>query len=78
MKYLFVISSNEDGEVTVEQLGEEEFIERINDEEYYGEVNFLDKISQIDPNYWGNKLLVIRGEIVIPKPVEKITKYEIE
>jgi len=32
-----------------------------------------------DPMYWGeNTILIIKGEIVVPKATEKITKLEIE
>lgn len=31
-----------------------------------------------DPNYWGSKILLIKGEIVQPKPVKRVTEFEVE
>jgi len=31
-----------------------------------------------DPNYWGECVLIIKGSVVTPEPVEIITKFEIK
>jgi len=31
-----------------------------------------------DPNYWGYNILIIKGDTVVPNPVEVVTEYEIE
>ena len=63
----------------IHELSKEELIERL-EEEYYGsDLNCLDEIeSGGDTNYWGERgVLIIRGNIIVPKPVEITTKYEV-
>jgi hypothetical protein len=48
---------------------------------HYGELDgFFDKVPEQDHGCWfrvsGNKLLIIKGEIVVPKPVAVATKFE--
>ena len=58
MKSMYYIINNSDGDITVEEMTEEELIERLN-EEYYGRRRFLNKIEKHDINYWGNNILII-------------------
>lgn len=82
MSYI-VISISEDGDVRVYQHKNAEPI--LHELEESGQhAYWLDHIPDPDPNYWGAKTdtrgthhLVIKGEIVTPHPVEKITKYEL-
>ena len=78
----FIISPGEDG-ARVEQMDKEELLKRITRSEEedttdYGDVDFLEKIEETDPNYWGDNILIIKGEIVKPKAVKVVTKLEIE
>lgn len=34
-------------------------------------------IFDCDPNYWGGKLLIIKGEIIVPKAKQTIIEYEV-
>ena len=79
MKY-FVIY-NGDGDTTVSQLSKEELVSRITPDEdgegYYGKVGFLKSIEEKDTNYWGDNILIIKGEIVIPEPKNVIKSFDI-
>ena len=73
----YFVIHNIDGDTYVDVLSAQELTERLN-ENYYGRsVEFLDTVSNHDTNYWGDGHLIIKGEIVIPKPVETVTKYEV-
>jgi len=67
---------NGDGDTTVEQLTHEELTERLN-EHYWGEnVNvFKDFPADSDTNNWGCKVMIIKGELVHPKPVRTVTEW---
>lgn len=73
---IFVIR-NSDGDTYVEQTTEEKFLKDLAAGEYGGRhcLTAEDAKKKADTNYWGNGMLVIRGEVVIPKPIESITKY---
>jgi len=72
----YFIIHNGDGDTNVDVLTREELTKRLN-EEYYGDVGFLREITEKDTNYWGDALLIIKGEIIIPKPVKVIEEYEL-
>jgi len=74
---LFIIY-NSDGDTTVREIEKHEFLNRLNGDEYSSAL-FLNEIpDEIDTNYWPeNAHLIIEGNIVCPKPKEKITVYEL-
>lgn len=79
----YFIISNSDGDTSVEQVDKETLVDRIKPEEgekfcYYGEVGFMDKIKDNDTNYWGNNILIIKGEIISPKPKKVVETYEVD
>ena len=74
----FVIYRDEEGDFCVEQLGEDTVLKRLNPDGfglgYYGHPKLLDKV----PDLWDwplDSLLVIKGEIAVPKPVEVVKQY---
>jgi len=72
----FIISNSE-----IEQVSEEELLNRIRPEDvacYYGRVGFLEVIEESDTNYWGDNILIIKGEIVTPKPKKVVETFEID
>ena len=73
---MYFVIHNSDGETTVEKMSKEKLLERINDE-HYGKVEFIDGIGNNDTNYWGDDILIIRGEIVVPKPKKIVETYDI-
>jgi len=78
----FIIKSGEDG-ISIDAVSKAELSKRITPDEdgqhYYGDAPmFLRSVPEIDKGYFMvDGMLVIKGEIVIPKPVAKITEYEI-
>ena len=79
MENYFVIN-NSDGDTFVEDVSKEELIARLNDGDYYGGkdgVQFLDVILEEDTNYWRNKILIIKGEIVVPKAEKVVERYKL-
>ena len=76
MSNYFVIS-NSDGDTRVNMVTKQELLERIN-EHYWGKRKYLSEIpDEIDTNYWGNNVLIIKGEVVAPTAKERVIEYEI-
>lgn len=75
----FIIHNSEDGEVSVHQMDAEELQKKLK-EDYWGTgKKFIlpNDIFDCDPNYWGGKLLIIKGEIIVPKAKQTIIEYEV-
>ena len=69
-----------DGDVSIQQLTREKLEERLN-EHYWGEdIKILKELPEgSDPMYWGAPfLLIIKGSIMVPVAVEKVTKLQVE
>ena len=75
----YFVIHNFEGETGVDQISKQELIERLknNDSSYYGQEGFLEEIKDPDTNYWGRNLLIIKGEIIMPKPIEVVNEYEV-
>ena len=80
----YFIISNSDGDTTVEMVDKDELLKRIQPEDgeedfcYYGRVGFLAKIEENDTNYWGGNILIIKGEIITPKPKKVVKTFDID
>lgn len=74
----FVFTRSEDGDVSCEQLTEEDLVSRLN-ERYYGEVEFVEEPDGDPQSDWGgeNVMLIIRGELVIPTAAEKAVRWKL-
>lgn len=77
----FVITSSEDG-INIETLSKHDIEKRITEHYYGDDALLLDKLPLIDGGFFSipgkgdrTPVLIVRGEIVVPKPVEKITRY---
>jgi hypothetical protein len=76
---MYYVIHNSEGEVSVEVLSKEIFLARLKDEWYGSEIEFFDSMpDKNDTNYWGNTLMVIKGEIVTPKPIMSVIEYDID
>lgn len=73
MKYYLI--RNSDGDVYVTEYTKEQLLEELDDEDWQEE--FLGTLPEDDTNYWGGKLLLIKGQIVTPKKKEVVTKYDL-
>lgn len=75
----FLITTNEDGETSVMRITDiDKFLQELADGEH-GDPGFIDgrKPWPADPASWKGAMMLIRGEIITPKPVEVVTKYKI-
>jgi len=54
---------NSDGDTFVEELTDEQLDRRMA-EEWYGETHGMSRLPVADTNYWGESILIIRGEII--------------
>jgi hypothetical protein len=76
----YIVISRWEDEPCVGILTKNELQERMDELEEEGfEVHYLDSIPDPDLMYFPcNSFLIIKGKIVVPKPVEKIKRMEIE
>ena len=71
--------TNSDGDTRVSQHSAEEIQSLLNEEDAPGWLtNAMTEITDPDTNYWGGKVLIIKGEIVTPKPIEHIVSWELK
>ena len=81
MKYFLI--HNSDGNATVRTFTKEELIQEIKDmtEDIKPEYMpiFIDERFETDTNYWSQRgYLLIKGEVVQPKPIKVVTEYSID
>lgn len=70
----YFLISNSDGDTHVEPISEKELLKRLNEEG--NEMDFMSEIpKEHDTNYWGEGVLIIKGEIVVPKAKTTITEF---
>jgi hypothetical protein len=79
----FVISVSEDGDVSVRRMSRQQILKDLNDENsgLKAEKVFEGNPKESDPNYWereGKDTVIIKGELVSPKAIKIVEKYEIE
>lgn len=81
----FIVRSTGDG-TSISCLSEQELLDRITPDEdgetyYGGELTFLGDIPSSSKGYWDdtpdNAVLIIRGEIIKPVPVDVVRKFEL-
>jgi hypothetical protein len=78
MASYFVIR-NSDGDTRVDQLTREQLLERLDPSDpYYGsDATPMSEIHQRDTHYWGDGMLIIKGEIVTPTARHVVTKIDL-
>ena len=77
----YFVISNSGGDTSITQMTRDKLLEQL-DPNKYGYVDLiaadaLESVPDMDTNYWGNGFLIIKGEIVTPKAMKIITKFEI-
>ena len=77
----YVISTDDKGLAIITKLslkGVEKLIKEL-EEDYQGDLEgeFLDVVDKLDLAYCDHKYVIIKGEVIIPKPITKVTKYSI-
>jgi hypothetical protein len=78
MNEMYFVIHNGEGDTIVDAITKDVLLERIGDG-YWGDVTFLDKLpDDKDTNHWGCNVLIIKGSVVTPQPVNVITEFKIE
>ncbi len=74
---MYYVITNSDGDTTVTEVDGETLKERLA-EGYWGNVGFKRDLSgNTDTNYWGENILIIKGNIIVPQPVQTVTEYKL-
>lgn len=75
----FLIYCSEDGDTRVYEYTAEQVEALLNGPEAEHQVgDFFDKVPDRDTAYWSRKVLLIKGEIVVPKVKEVVTRVTLE
>lgn len=84
MDTYFVLTSDEDG-ISIDPIPKDVLEKRLLENWYGSSVQILDHVPEIDKGFFfvpgaGDKrfLLIIKGKVVVPQPVQKVTKYQVE
>lgn len=77
MENYFIILNSE-GDTFVEEVSKPELLRRINENYYGSDTGHLSDIKERNTNYWGENLLIIKGNIVTPTSVKVVTEYDID
>jgi len=77
MEKYFVIQSNDDGGVYINEYSDEEELLKDVMEHMECNVAYCAKIPNWSSMNWSNEAIIIKGRIVTPQPKEVVTKYEI-
>ena len=89
---VYFVITGDHGPINIVALTKDELEKRLRERYYTGDkapvnVTFLTKIPDIDKGYffWSrhgerpdHPILVIKGRIVVPKAVERVTEYQVE
>ena len=73
---LLLISISEDG-IGIEQVDKKKFLADLNDGDYEGEHFYTELLPSSSTEYWESGYILIEGEIIMPKPKEVVTRYEL-
>lgn len=76
----FVFSTGEDGITFEEFKTKKELLAHIKEiSEFDDELEFENALihNTSDPTEWGTSVTIIKGRVIQPKAVEKVTKYEV-
>lgn len=71
----YFMISNMDGDTFVSAMSKQDLEQMLEDEAVK---DFLDRVPDSDTNYWEMRPLLIKGTIVVPRPVQIVTKYEVD
>lgn len=77
MEKYFVIR-NSGGDTHIDVYTKEQLMKRINDPDESFPPCIDDFDFNSDTNYWGDSIMIIKGKLVSPSPVQVVTTYEVE
>lgn len=74
----YVISAGPDG-ISIREFSKDRIVKDLTEEGGIDESSVLTKMpNNSDPNEWGEAILIIKGNIVIPRTVTIVTRYDID
>lgn len=73
----YFVINNSEGDTRVEELTEEVLKERLADGYYGRQIGFINRIGNPDTNYWGENIMIIKGTLVSPVPIEVVKEYKL-
>jgi len=73
----FLIYATEDG-VGIECGSREQILESIEELKEVSDYQPWEEWPKESVEYWGDRYAVIKGDLVVPKAVEVVTKYELD
>ncbi len=78
-KETYFVIHNGDGDTTVTEHTKEDLLEKL-EEGYWGtDTKAMHKLpDDMDTNYWGEQLLIIKGEVVSPRAKKVVTEMDID
>jgi len=75
-KYFLI--RNSDGDTHIHEFTKEQLEKALNAEDFGPNAEWKDSIGKhSDTNYWGEGMLIVKGEIITPKEVKIITAYKL-
>lgn len=75
MSDYFVIYEDEDGDIKFGKYSKEELGSKLN-ARYWGDVEFSTEMPKPGYGFCG-RYYIIKGDLIVPKPVVKVTEYEV-
>lgn len=83
MESYFILTSGEDG-IDVEVLPKEEIEKRLAEHYYGSDAIILDRVPKVSQGYFvvqgkadKTAILILKGQVVTPKPVNVVTRFEL-
>lgn len=73
---VIVISCNEDGDKSIDRMRKEEFLARLK-RDCYGSKPVFQPAGTVPNLDCFSGLIVIEGDVIVPKAVQRVTEYEI-
>jgi hypothetical protein len=78
----FIISTSEDGDVSMDSVDKEELLKRITPDEhgetYYGHREIRDTLPMFRDLQAKAGIYIIKGDLVIPRPAEVVKTFEVD
>jgi len=72
-----LIYCDEDGRLDFVKYEKKDSLLSDLEENHYGDIGFYDHVPDADKMCRDNRVLIIKGDVVTPKPIEVVKKYEI-
>ena len=77
---MYFVITNLDGETFIDTLTEEELENKLNENYWGGDPIFMNSLGEDDKNtnnWEEGTVLIIKGETIMPSPVETVTKWRL-